>query len=62
MIFSKIEYYFISHKEFEERIESGEFIEFTKFSNNYYGTRSVHSHYSQLSVSPLFLTFDLFNH
>jgi guanylate kinase len=32
------DYYFVDHKTFEESIENGEFIEFTKFSNNYYGT------------------------
>jgi len=32
------EYHFISHNEFEESIEKQEFLEFTKFANNYYGT------------------------
>ena len=41
------EYYFVSHKEFEDSIESGEFIEFTKFSNNYYGTRYSLDHVFQ---------------
>ncbi|CAG2158656.1 unnamed protein product [Oppiella nova] len=32
------EYHFISHDEFEKSIERQEFLEFTQFSNNYYGT------------------------
>jgi hypothetical protein len=39
IVYSKTEYYFVDHETFEENIAKGEFIEFTKFSNNYYGTR-----------------------
>lgn len=33
-----VEYYFISAKEFIEKSESGEFIEFAQYGSNYYGT------------------------
>ncbi|XP_054155081.1 guanylate kinase-like [Oppia nitens] len=32
------EYHFITHEEFEKSVEKEEFLEFTRFSNNYYGT------------------------
>jgi len=32
------EYYFVDHPTMEQSIKDGEFIEFTYFSNNYYGT------------------------
>ncbi|HUU49693.1 MAG TPA: guanylate kinase [Nitrospinota bacterium] len=34
----KIDYYFISEKEFQKKIKRGEFIEWAKVHNNYYGT------------------------
>jgi len=34
----KIDYYFISEKEFQKKIKKGEFIEWAKVHNNYYGT------------------------
>ncbi|KAI2804579.1 hypothetical protein BLOT_003566 [Blomia tropicalis] len=36
--FSVSQYYFVNHDEFEQSIQNEEFIEFTRFSNNYYGT------------------------
>lgn len=33
------EYYFIDIETFEANIRNDEFIEYTRFSNNYYGTR-----------------------
>lgn len=35
---NKIDYHFISEKEFHKRVKSGEFIEWAKVHNNYYGT------------------------
>ncbi len=32
------EYYFVSKEEFEERISNGEFLEYTCYNENYYGT------------------------
>lgn len=32
------EYFFVEHDEFESSIQNEDFIEFTRFSNNYYGT------------------------
>ena len=32
------EYYFISREEFEEKIKNDEFLEYTLYNNNYYGT------------------------
>jgi len=32
------EYFFVDHEEFESSIQNEDFIEFTRFSNNYYGT------------------------
>jgi len=33
------EYHFIERHEMEKSINEGDFIEFTQFSGNYYGTR-----------------------
>ncbi|MBO4229942.1 MAG: guanylate kinase [Clostridia bacterium] len=33
-----VEYYFISRKEFEDRIAAGEVLEYTEYCGNYYGT------------------------
>jgi guanylate kinase len=52
--YSKTDYYFVDHKTFEESIENGEFIEFTKFSNNYYGTRYSTKYIGFLPKIPLF--------
>jgi len=32
------EYYFITREEFEQKIKEGEFLEYTEYSGNYYGT------------------------
>ena len=32
------EYFFVSHEEFEKRIEENKFLEYAEFVNNYYGT------------------------
>ena len=34
----KVDYYFLTRDEFEEKIARGEFIEYNKFENEYYGT------------------------
>lgn len=33
-----VHYHFLSHEEFEQKIEAGEFLEWAKVHNNYYGT------------------------
>ena len=33
-----VEYYFISREAFDKRIENGEFLEYVRYGNNYYGT------------------------
>ena len=33
-----VEYYFVSHEEFEKMIENNELLEYAKYNNNYYGT------------------------
>ena len=33
-----IDYYFVSHDEFEHQIERGNLLEYAKFVGNYYGT------------------------
>ena len=33
-----IDYYFLSNDEFEEKINNGEFLEYAKYNDNYYGT------------------------
>lgn len=33
-----VNYYYISHEEFERRIEAGEMLEYTHYCGNYYGT------------------------
>ena len=33
-----VNYYYITHKEFEERIERGDMLEYTSYCGNYYGT------------------------
>ncbi len=36
------DYHFLSHKEFEQKIHSGEFLEYAEVFGNYYGTRRQH--------------------
>lgn len=38
-VFLPADYHFISRDEMEQAIEAGEFIEYTEFSGNLYGTR-----------------------
>ena len=33
-----VDYFFVSEKEFEDKIEKGELLEYAKFVGNYYGT------------------------
>ena len=33
-----VDYYFLSHAEFEKKIQEGAFLEYAKVHNNYYGT------------------------
>lgn len=33
-----VDYYFLSHEDFEKKIEEGAFLEYAKVHNNYYGT------------------------
>lgn len=36
------DYHFLSHKEFEQKIHSGEFLEYAEVFGNYYGTKRQH--------------------
>ena len=34
-----INYFFVSHKEFQDSIDNKEFLEYAKYSDNFYGTK-----------------------
>lgn len=37
-----INYFFVSHKEFQESIDNKEFLEYAKYSDNFYGTKKAY--------------------
>ena len=53
-----VDYHFISHEEFSNRIENGEFLEYVQLYGNYYGTSKVWVERQRAAGKHVFLVID----